>query len=163
MNNSLKNIAFIYVFLTCLSACKTYEVITPTAAFKKITQRFPKGDTSSSYRLNTLLDFEWDRFIIIGSYQGDAISASCDYKFALSDSKNQNTEGGDEYIFLKDKKLIKHIIYNSSEHQIIALNYDRTFDRNDRNICGFANTDRLYIQQTASEMSNWRTFKIFEK
>lgn len=158
MKSGLKIIPLIFFITANLPSCKSYEIITPGKIFNKVIQKFPATDTSTSLRLNSLLDFEWDHFIIIPSYTAEVISKKCGYNFSLPDSKNQHTEGGDEYVFLKNSKVIYHIINAPQKENFITIRYDFAAMKNDSNFCGIANSDKVYIKQGVIDSWGNNTF-----
>ncbi len=152
---------FIALFLICYctSCHKGYELNTPETVFKNILDK-NYSDTSSIMRLDSLLSFEWDKMIILQPYE-NTILKDCGFDFDLPDSKIKYTEGSEEYIFIKNKKIIKHLIHKDSAKAYIRLVLDTSLI----NTCGVQNSSQVVIKFVSNTSKDFlgKTYLVFKK
>ena len=156
----IRKIIIAVLFSLSFWSCKTnYEVVTPEKIFNKIIDQIG-SDTSVIKRLDTSLSFSWDKMIVLKPYQ-ETLAKECGFELDLSNSKIQATEGLDEYLFIKDKKLIMHVISNGIEKKGIRLVVDKSLD----NVCGIDNSSDLFIKLLSDSSHDFygKTFLIFKK
>ena len=152
---------FIYFFspLLLFGCYSNYEVSTPEIVFKNISDQ-NTSDTTVTKRLDSFLSFEWDTMFILQPYQQPLLK-ECGYDFDLPDSKIENTEGGEEYLFIKNKKIIKHLIHTDTAKTYIRLVLDKSLKNN----CGIENSPQLFIKFVSDSSSDFtgKTYLVFKK
>ncbi len=158
----MKTKGIIIAFLlswSCISCYKNYELDTPEIVFNNILEQ-SNSDTSSIKRLDSFLSFEWDKMIILQPYQYPVLK-ECGYDFDLPDSKIKYTEGSKEYLFIKDKKIIKHLIHTDTSREYIRLVLDKSFN----NTCGVQNSSQVFIKFVSNSSRDFlgKTYLVFKK
>ena len=98
--------------------------------------------------------------IILQPYQ-QSLLKKCGYNFDLPHSKIKFTEGSEEYLFIKDKKIIKHIIHTNTAKKYIRLVLDKSLNNN----CGIENSSQPFIEFLSDSSSDFpgKTYLVFKK
>lgn len=156
-------IIFFQVFL--LGCTRNYETVTSEIVFKDILEKCTSKDTNVIYQLDSLLPFKWDRMMVIEPYWSEATLKQCGVDTKLPGSKIRVTEGSNEFIFIKDGTLIKHIIHSSEEKRPINLVLDYPLDNSKSSVCGIENSPGIYIRFAGDSSYNFlgKTFIVFKK
>ncbi|MEJ7627631.1 MAG: hypothetical protein WKF35_12265 [Ferruginibacter sp.] len=137
--------------------CNHSQQVQPEIVFNKLLQKFNSPDTSLIFRLDTFIDFKWDRLIILKPYFSKKNLQHCGIIGDIPSSKLNFNEGSVEYLFIKDSKVIKHLVSNDHRSHIALI-----FEDNDD--CGFRNTPNTYIKLSKYyEKEKFKIFKIFNK
>jgi hypothetical protein len=164
----LKKNIFITIatFLVYNESCKPKNVVNPEIVFKSILNKCTSPDTTIKYKLDTILNFEWDKMIILTPYFNRTKLEKC-AGVSIPKSTLENTEGVNEYLFIKDKKVEVYVSSNNKELDRIALTFNNnfyTFEKLQLE-CGIVNNSNLYIKLTTNKDPEWagKTFLIFNK
>ncbi len=159
--NKIQHLMFVSLMLfVFLSSCKQYKTVTVEKAFVKVLETNIKNDSNTVYKLDTLLDFKWDKLLIRTAYLPKNTFTKCAVLNSLPSSKLDGAEGADEYVFIKDNKICKYAVYDNENSQII-INFEKALLERE---CGIDNTMNLYIKPIANleKTFSGRTFLIYE-
>jgi len=150
---------FALLCVLSLSCTRNYEVTTPSKYLKNIDVA-SLADSSKYQKLSTVFPFEWDRMVVLQPYQHPLLK-DCGYQFNLPDTRIENTEGLQEYLFVKDTKLIKHLIYDGK----VAYGIQLLVDKSLYNDCGLKNSSDLYVKYKGDNEFGFigKTFVIVKK
>ncbi|MEJ7626755.1 MAG: hypothetical protein WKF35_07830 [Ferruginibacter sp.] len=159
----MKHIAFSFSIMLFFQQCKPYNTTLIDETFHEVKNSIPIGDTSTVYRLDLLLHFDWDRLIILYPYYSKSLlKTKCGILDELPSSKIEGTEGYNEYLFIKRGRIIKHLILDDPKSKIMVTFYQYSPNL-DTMPCGIANSPNTFIKQIRNENRDWdgRTFLIF--
>ncbi len=158
-----KKILYLIIFVYCVS-CNPIKPISNDVAFQSILEKCTSNDTSVVYKLDTILDFEWDRLIILDSYFDRKSIEKC-IGSKIPNSILEDTEGPSEYLIVKEKEITKYV---KSNFNVLPPKLILTFDRNGQSEkfpCGLENNGNAYIKLIKNPSLEWggKTFLIFTK
>ncbi len=151
--------------LTILASCSQYPTTASEVPFKNVVAAILPGDTVA-YRLDSLIDFDWDKLIIIRPYYDKKkLKQECGILSKMPDSKIDVTEGGDEYLFIKGENIISHHFTRDKDPSVIIISARSESGNDMAPKCGIPNTTNTFIKLVSNANPEWngKTFKIFLK
>jgi hypothetical protein len=147
-------------------SCKPKNRVGAELIFRPILLKHSNLDMTTEYKLDSVLNFEWDRMIILTPYFNKKMIEKCT-EISIPSSTLDVTEAANEYIFIKDRKIKKYLSSKNKEIENIAFSFDKKlFSKNETQFeCGIINDSNLYIKLIPNENLEWvgKTFLIFNK
>ena len=161
----MKTISFLFsVAVVChFTSCKSYPKSPLDKPFKNVVAKISASDTLS-YRFDSLIDFDWDRLIILKPYcDKKRLKQDCGIVSEMPDSKIDGTEGSDEYLFIKAGKIISYHFTKNEGPSVVVTSARSVNDMIPK--CGIPNTAQTFIKLIPNANPDWtgRTFKVFLK
>lgn len=151
--------------LSILASCSQYTTTPLEIPLKNVVAAILPGDTVA-YRLDSLIDFDWGRLIILTPYYAKQyLKDRCHIVSALPSSAIDNNEGPNEYIFIKEGKIVSHHISPEPNRSLIVTFGDGMGSDELISSCGIPNTSKTFVKSVSSHNREYqgKTFKIFLK
>ncbi len=152
-----------YILIICLFfySCKEYETSSPEMVFKNVLEKSNSYDTTTSFRLDSILNFDWDRIMTRTPYTPINSFEKCGLLTNLPSSKLDGTEGLDEYFFTKNNKIIKYLV-NKEKNPAMVLEFQKSLADQ---TCGIENSKNIFIKRIPNidSLYKGKTFLIFSK
>ncbi len=144
-----------------LTSCDKYETTTPELVFKNILVKSNHFDTVSYFRLDSVLNFDWDRLMTRTPYLPKNSFEKCGLLTSLPSSKLDRTEGLNEYFFTKNNKIIKYLV-NNEINPLLIFEFQKSLAEK---TCGVENSKNIFIKRISNFDSLYKgeTFLIFSK
>ena len=154
----------IATFLIYNVSCKSKNVVNSGLDIQVSLDKYFSVDTTLKYTLDSILNFDWDEIIILTPYFDRKKVEACS-GISILESILESTEGPNEYIFIKDKKVAKYISSKELERIILSIDKSAYVSNKDAVKCGIKNSANLYIKLMPNENPYWKgkTFLIFNK
>jgi hypothetical protein len=161
---------FLNFILTCttiiiLFACDQQKTVKTLKIERTLSNLIVQNDTGKIYKLDKLIDNDWEKLIILEPYF-DRASIQDELDLVIPSTNIETTEGPNVYLLLKNKKVVEYFQFSYNAEYGIVLNFDKNLIlRSKRGTYNFVDFDStLKIKLLPNYDTTWKggEFRVFK-